>query len=369
LQTPQQTTRVLDCCRELGFALAGVAVAEPTAYERELIEWLEQGRHGEMQYLARNVALRADPRKMVPGAQSIICVADRHHDAASSGTPKEEDPHPSPPPQAGEGMDSARGRIARYARGDDYHVVIRKRLHVLCDELAAMFPQETFRACVDTAPVLEREHAQRAGLGAVGKHTLLIEPGVGSYLLLGEVITTLALEPSSPHEPDPCGTCTRCIDACPTDAITPWSVDATRCISYLTIEHRGAIDERYHEPMGAWIFGCDICQEVCPHNQPTERRCSAPVHEAYATRRDGFDLLEVLDWDEQSRRDAFVRSAMKRAKLPMMKRNVLIAAGNALARRDDQILRLRVESIAQDASEADMVRATARSVLRRLKGS
>ncbi len=337
----------------MSFAVAGVAPAEPTAYERELIEWLEQGRHGEMQYLARNAELRADPRKMVPGAKSIICVADRYHDGSRDD-------------RLDGASGSARGQVARYARGDDYHVVIRKRLHALCDELAAMFPQETFRACVDTAPVLEREHAQRAGLGAVGKHTLLIEPGVGSYLLLGEVITTVALEQSSPHEPDPCGTCTRCIEACPTDAITPWSVDATRCISYLTIEHRSAIDERYHEPMGAWIFGCDICQEVCPHNQPTERRRWAPVHEAYAARRDGFDLLEVLDWDEQRRRDAFVRSAMKRAKLSMMKRNVLIAAGNTLARRDDRILRTRVESIAEDASEAVLVRDTARSVLRRL---
>ncbi len=337
----------------MSFALAGVAAAEPTTYARQLTEWLEQGRHGEMQYLARNAELRADPRKMVPGAKSIICVADRYHDGSRDD-------------RLDGAAGIARGRVARYARGDDYHVVIRKRLHALCDELAAMFPQETFRTCVDTAPVLEREHAQRAGLGAVGKHTLLIEPGVGSYLLLGEVITTLALEPSSPSESDPCGTCTRCIEACPTDAITPWSVDATRCISYLTIEHRSAIDERHHEPMGDWIFGCDICQEVCPHNQPTERRRWAPVHEAYAARDDGFDLLEVLDWDEQRRRDAFVRSAMKRAKLSMMKRNVLIAAGNVLARADDRILRTRVESIAEDASETELVRATAKSVLRRL---
>ena len=340
----------------MSFALAGVAAAEPTAYARELTQWLEQGRHGEMQYLARNAELRADPRKMVPGAKSIICVADRYHDGSRDDC-------------LDSASGSARGRVARYARGDDYHVVIRKRLHALCDELAAMFPQETFRTCVDTAPVLEREHAQRAGLGAVGKHTLLIEPGVGSYLLLGEVITTLALELSSQREPDPCGTCTRCIEACPTDAITPWSVDATRCISYLTIEHRSAIDERYHEPMADWIFGCDICQDVCPHNQPTERHRWAPVHEAYAARRDGFDLLEVLDWDEQRRRDAFVRSAMKRAKLSMMKRNALIAAGNALAKADDRILRTRVEAIAGDASETELVRTTAKSVLRRLKGA
>jgi epoxyqueuosine reductase len=185
---------------------------------------------------------------------------------------------------------------------------------------------------VDTAPVLERELAQRAGIGAVGKNTLLIERGVGSYLLLGEIITTLPLAASKPSEPDPCGSCTRCVDACPTQAITPWSVDATRCISYLTIEHRGEIDERFHAAMGDWIFGCDVCQEVCPHNQPTQRSRERmeEVLPAYAPRRTGFDLLQVLNWDEQARQDAFIKSAMKRAKLDMMKRNAIIAAGNVL---------------------------------------
>ena len=261
--------------------------------------------------------------------------------------------------------DRPRGRIARYARGEDYHAVMSKRLRRLADELARQFPGETFRVCVDTAPVLEREHAQRAGLGAVGKHTLLIEPGVGSYLLLAQIITTVQLAPSQPCDTDPCGECTRCIDACPTDAITPFSVDATRCISYLTIEHRSAIDQRYHEPMGDWIFGCDICQEVCPHNQPTQRSRSAPVQPAYAPRRDGFDLLEVLGWDEQARREAFVRSAMKRAKLSMMKRNALIAAGNWLAKANHPALTRRVKAIAADPAEDDLVRRTARAVLRK----
>ena len=237
---------VLQRCRELGFALAGIARAEPTRWEAELRAWLDDGQHGEMHYLADHLPQRLDPTVMVPGARSVICVADRYHDGASPG-------HPSMPPRP-----VAHGRIARYARGDDYHVVMKKRLRQLCDELAGQFPGETMRACVDTAPVLEREIAQHAGLGAVGKHTLLIQPAVGSYLLLGEIITTLELNPSEPCPEDPCGTCTRCIDACPTDAISPWSVDATRCISYLTIEHRTAIDPQYHEAMVDWIFGCDI---------------------------------------------------------------------------------------------------------------
>ncbi|MCZ6543911.1 MAG: hypothetical protein O6768_09620 [Planctomycetota bacterium] len=188
---------------------------------------------------------------------------------------------------------------------------------------------------------------------------------MGSYLLLAQIITTVQLAPSQPCDTDPCGECTRCIDACPTDAITPFSVDATRCISYLTIEHRSAIDQRYHEPMGDWIFGCDICQEVCPHNQPTQRSRSAPVQPAYAPRRDGFDLLEVLGWDEQARREAFLRSAMKRAKLSMMKRNALIAAGNWLAKANHPALARRVEAIAADLGEDELVRRTAQAVLRK----
>jgi epoxyqueuosine reductase len=344
---------VLGRCRELGFALAGVAAAEPTRYERELRGWLAAGRHGEMRYLAERLSRRLDPRNMVPGARSVICVADRYHDGR--------------PDPAGTAAGDPRGRIARYARGDDYHPIIKKRLHRLADELAAQLPGETFRACVDTAPVLERELAQRAGLGAVGKHTLLIEPGVGSWLLLGEIITTAQLSPSAPCEADPCSGCTRCIDACPTDAITPWSVDAARCISYLTIEHRSGIDRRFHELIGDWIFGCDVCQEVCPHNEPTERSRAAAVHQAYAPRRAGFGLLEVLGWDVQARREAFARSAMKRAKLAMMKRNALIAAGNALAEADRPALRQRVEAIADDPAEDDQVRSAARDVIARLE--
>ncbi len=349
------TRSVLQRCHDLGFALAGVAPVRATRYERELRDWLAAGSHGEMQYLAEHLRERLDPRRIVPGARSILCVADRYHDG---GPEPERSPEQRP-----------RGRVARYARGDDYHQVIKKRLHHLADELAGEFPGETFRACVDTAPVLEREVAQRAGLGAVGKHTLLIEPGVGSWLLLGELITTLELAPSEPSGEDPCGTCTRCIDACPTGAIAPWTVDATRCISYLTIEHRSDIAPDFHEAIGDWIFGCDVCQDVCPHNQPTGRAAGAPVHPAYAPRREGFDLLEVLGWDEQGRRDAFVRSAMKRAKLAMMKRNAIIVAGNVLARRDEPALRQRIEAIAADTDEDLMVRRTARSVLKNSSGT
>ena len=346
------TEQILGACRQdLGFALAGVCDSRPTARERELRSWLGAGRHGEMAYLEKNLEALIDPQKILSGVQSIICVADRYH----AGQPEK---------KVGPGA----GRIARYARGGDYHVSMKKRLEQLADELRQQFPNEAFRVCVDTAPLLEREYAARAGLGAIGKHTLLIEQGVGSYLLLGEILTTLEIPPSSVNESDPCGTCTRCIEACPTQAISPWSVDATKCISYLTIEHRSAIDERYHEAMGQWVFGCDICQEVCPHNQPTMRTRSAAVHQDYAAEpaRADFDLLQVLNWGDEERRRAFTRSAMKRAKLNMMKRNALIAAGNLLRREENESLQRRIAEIAHSESEDELVRATARAVLDRM---
>jgi epoxyqueuosine reductase len=348
---------VLRRCTEMGFAAAGICRAHPTDYERELLDWLVAGKHGEMDYLWRNVELRIDPCALVPGAQSIIVVADRysssHARAGAGGNPQ------------------GAGLIARYARGDDYHVIMRKRLKKLSRELNEQFPDHIFRACVDTAPVLEREHAQRAGIGAVGKNTLLIQRGIGSYFLLGEIITTLRIAASRASDPDPCSTCTRCVDACPTQAITPWSVDASRCISYLTIEHRGLIDEQHHQAMGDWIFGCDICQDVCPHNHPTERSLPqmSVKNPAYAPRRDSLNLLEVLNWSEDDRRAAFIRSSMKRAKLDMMKRNAIIVAGNALLDRDDPALRARLGHIASDPDEHELVRATAQQTVARLRNS
>jgi len=355
--TGEERDWILQRCRELGFARAGIARAEPTRYERELREWLAAGRHGEMDYLKRHEELLIDPARLVEGAKSIICVADWY---GGEGTKELRDSGT----EGGADVGPAVGRIARYARGDDYHIIIKRRLHALCDELKERYHGETFRGCVDTAPLLEREHAQRAGLGAVGKHTLLIERGVGSWLLLGEIVTTLELTPSQPAEPDPCGSCTRCIDACPTGAITPWSVDATKCISYLTIEHRTMVNEDLFPEVGDWIFGCDICQEVCPHNGP--RKNAPAIHDAYAPRCAGFDLLDILNWTESDRRAAFARSALKRAKLSMMKRNAIIVAGNILAKSDHPVLRARIEALADDECEDDLVRQTAAAALRRL---
>jgi epoxyqueuosine reductase len=348
------TQRILARCHEMGFALAGVCDAKPTEHERELLAWLHAGSHGEMGYLERSIELRLDPAKFVPGARAIICVADRY--AADTGA-ADTDETPG------------FGRIARYARGKDYHRVMRDRLGRFCRALVKEFPGNRFRSCVDTAPLLEREYAQRAGLGAIGKNTMLLERGVGSWLLLGEIVTTLPLTFSPRADPDPCGACTRCIDACPTQAIAPegWRLDATRCISYLTIEHQSLIDERLHAAMGDWIFGCDVCQEVCPHNQDTvrSREAAALAHPAYAPRRIGFDLLAVLGWSESDRQQAMVNSAMKRARLDMLKRNAIIAAGNHLRNQPERANDVAMlERLAMDKSS--VIRETAQHTLRRI---
>lgn len=342
-------------CTELGFAQAGIADAAPTRWGAELAAWLAAGKHGCMDYMSEQLQARLDPTLILAGARSVIMVADLY---SSRGQPPE-DPAPH-----------GRGRIARYVRGRDYHATMKSRLHRLSDALREEYPGAEFRTVVDTAPLLEREYAARAGLGWIGKHTLLIHPRLGSYMLLGGVLTTLELRPPLDHAPTPdhCGTCTRCIDACPTHAITPHSVDATRCISYLTIEHREAIDPALHAGMGPWLYGCDVCQEVCPHNSVRPAEAAPGPNPAYAHRRDSFDLLEVLGWSEPDRRAAFSTTALKRATLAMMKRNALIVAANTLAGSDNPPLRARIAELAADPREPALVRETAAAVLRGLEG-
>ena len=346
-------TEIIAACREAGFADAGVCSCEPSAWGDAFRAWLARGEAGSMGYLSQHVETRLDPSRLLDNARSVVMVADQY---ASRDDP------PDPP------IGARHGRIARYARGADYHTQIKKRLHTVCDRLRTAHPGHEFRAFTDTAPVLERELAQRAGLGWVAKHTLLISPLRGSYFFLGGFVTTLSAQPPPEQRvsADHCGTCTRCIDACPTNAITPYSVDASRCISYLTIERRLPIDERFHEPIGDWLFGCDICQEVCPHNRPADHGRAGLAHDAYKPARDSFDLLDVLGWNQDDRRSAFRSTALKRATLAMIKRNAIIVAGNKLSAADDPPLAQSIQRIAQDPQEPDTVRTVARITLNRL---
>ena len=222
---------------------------------------------------------------------------------------------------------------------------------------------------MDTVPLLERDLARGAGLGRIGKHTLLIEPKKGSWAVLGVLLTTVPFEMDTPLDEDPCGTCTRCIEACPTDAIEPWKVDARRCISYLTLEHRSAIPAELHEGLGDWLAGCDICQEVCPHNQPTAARASTSHAEAFEPSRQGFDLLEVLGWTEEDRRAAFQGSALKRVKYDAFKRNALILLTNQVCQGDleaKSTLLEQLHAIEQNESASEVLRETARVCRMRL---
>ncbi|MGV6814176.1 MAG: tRNA epoxyqueuosine(34) reductase QueG [Phycisphaerales bacterium] len=298
----------------MGFACAGIAGVEPSEYADGLDQWLSQGMHGTMEWMEKYTDVRTHPAMLIDEAKSILVVGDVYASRSANVDPP---------------IERGCGKIARYARGKDYHRLMKRRLMKLADELREHYPDAFFKVFVDTAPVPERELAQRAGIGWVGKHTLIIHPKLGSYMFIGGIVMTLdaAAPDSQVRITDHCGSCTACIDACPTDAITDHQVDARRCISYLTIEHREPIAEDLQSKMGDWIYGCDICQEVCPHNSPK------PVGEGglnpvYRSDRWSFDLLEVIGWDEDARREAFVGSAMKRAKLEMMQRNARIVAKN-----------------------------------------
>jgi epoxyqueuosine reductase len=294
--------------RELGFDLVGFAPAEPSRYADYLREWLAAGKAGEMRYLGCRFVERIDPRTYLPQARSVICAAINYH------VPLEK-------PALAIG-----GRIARYALGDDYHELIKSRLHRLADWIRRRAQGAVTRACVDTAPVMEKELAARAGIGWFGKNSCIIHEQIGSWLLLGEIVTTLDLPPDEPAI-DRCGTCRRCIDACPTSAITaPYQLDARKCISYLTIEHRSAIDPRLGAQIGDWLFGCDICQEVCPFNGRAPAATDPALQPRFASGT--LDVRQVLGWTDQTYQEKLRNSAMKRVKLPLLKRNARIVVDN-----------------------------------------
>ena len=295
--------------RRLGFAACGVAEATRLDEEaRRLEEWLTNGRHASMAWMANHFEKRVDPRRLVEGARSVVSVLENYH------YPAEEH--------------AGAGKISKYARGDDYHHVMKEKLFALFNWLDERVGGISGRAFVDSAPVLDKVWAQRSGLGWIGKHSNLLNRSMGSFFFIGEIIIDVPLSYDSPIG-DYCGTCTRCIDACPTDAIyRPYAVDANRCISYWTIEHRGDdIPENLGREFGSWIFGCDICQDVCPWNkfkqpssetryQPRQRVTDTPLEE-----------WQELDLDEFRRR--FAKSPVKRAKYEGFLRNVGVALQNA----------------------------------------
>lgn len=335
MRAATETAWIVERARELGFALCGVAPLQKFAEHEAFAEWLERGYAGEMAYLADE--RRRHPEKVLDTKGSVIVCAlhyntvhpyssEAAHRRATSGTEEE----------------APRGWISRYAWGRDYHEVLWERLNALLELLAERFPENHFsRAYADTGPVAERIFAKHAGLGWIGKNTLLLNDKLGSWFFLGVIVTSLELAPSltagEMPPADLCGNCRQCLDACPTQAlIEPYVMDARRCISYLTIELRGEIPAEFREAIGRQVYGCDICQDVCPYNR--EAPLTGVADFAPRSWPQGKSLLEPrLEWlagmSEEEFREKFRGSAMKRAKWRGLVRNACIALGNVKPRR------------------------------------
>jgi len=302
---------IRELARTCGFELAGVAAALPAEDRSRYHDWAESGRAGEMRYLTdRRAQVRDDPRNLLPSARSIIVIGKLYHTAWPLSTRFDE---------------RDRGWISRYAWGADYHQEIRAGLERLRDLLVERAGPFDSRICVDTAPLLERSYARLAGLGWIGRNTCLINQQMGSWFFLGELLVSLEIAPDAPP-PDRCGTCMRCVDACPTSAIVPGKgLDAQLCISYFTIELRGTVPEEQRASIGAHVFGCDICQDVCPWNGRAP--CSEDPH--YVPRYFAPPLAELAAIDEAEFREMFRDSPIARAKYQGFLRNVTIAMGNS----------------------------------------
>jgi epoxyqueuosine reductase len=306
---------ILTQAHELGFELVGVTGPEAPPHFKVFKAWLAEGRHGEMAYLesGRSRERRADPRRILPECRSILVLGMRYSIPQPCTTEDE----------------AGQGRVASYAWGDDYHLVISERLHSLAAFIEAQYGQAVAHHWyTDTGPVLERDLAQRAGVGWIGKNTCLIHPRMGSYFLLGVILLGIELEPDEPFGADRCGSCSLCLQACPTKCILPdRTLDARRCISYLTIELKGAIPAEMRPKMGDWVFGCDICQQVCPWNQRFAQPQTEPTFEPRLS-LPCPDLIGELGLTAEDFNRKFKHNPVKRAKRRGYLRNVAVALAN-----------------------------------------
>jgi epoxyqueuosine reductase len=304
------TAQIKSCAASLGFEACGIAPAVTPQGVTHLRAWLERGFAGEMAYMQRHAAARAHPSHVLDGVRSIVVAA------ANYRTVEPDSPGP------------LQGRVSRYAWGRDYHDVVRERLKQLLRLVEHECPDAHGRAVVDTAPLLERDFARLAGIGWIGKNTMLISKRLGSWLFLGALLLDVELVYDTPHHTDHCGTCTRCLDACPTQAFAAaHQLDSRRCISYLTIELRGPIPDDLRAGLGDWLFGCDVCQDVCPWN----RKVATTADPAFHPQGPGvaWNLVELLEADDATLRQIIVGTAMERAGTRGLRRNAAILLGNA----------------------------------------
>ena len=291
------------------FSACGISRAQPLPEDEERMEtWLAKGMHGSMQYLERNKEKRYNPAKLVEGAQSVITVLFNYY-------PDKKLP------------ENNNYKLSKYAYGKDYHFVVKEKLRALLTSIEKKTGKRRARVFVDSAPVLDRAWARRSGLGFIGKNTLLINKKLGSFLFIGHIMIDLELDYDSEETGNFCGTCTRCIDACPTDALTPFRLDARKCISYLTIENREAIPPEFEGKMRDWIFGCDICQDVCPWN-----RFSIPHNEPLFEPSGPLLKMKKQDWENLDKvkfTSLFEESAVQRTGVKGLKRNIEFVAESA----------------------------------------
>lgn len=305
-------SRIKSQAHTLGFELVGIAPATEADGFAHLQDWLTQGYAGEMGYMSRHSEARRHPDSMLPNVKSVVMVGLNYKPAN---------------PVLSTEYSVLTGRVSSYAGGLDYHDVLRGKLKSLLEWIQTNAPNTRGRAVIDTAPLLERDFARRAGLGWFGKNTMLIDKKLGSYFFLAGLLLDVPLEADAPFETTHCGTCTRCLDACPTDAfVGPYQLDARRCISYLTIELHGSIPEELRPLMGDWIFGCDVCQEVCPWNRKAPAGCEAALAPTGTGLR--VDLQELLSIDEAEFRRRFRHTPLWRAGRAGLLRNAAIALGN-----------------------------------------
>jgi epoxyqueuosine reductase len=348
--SPVLTTReVKIAALAAGFDLCGVARAQTYPRLARLSDWIDRGHAGDMRYLTESLDERLDPARVLPTVRSIVCLACVYNTDQPYSTPTKE---------------PGRAAIARYAWGDDYHEVLRTRLRTLVKWMAAgAGPGLEAFSCVDSGPVQERVFAEQAGLGWIGKNTCLINSRLGSWVFLAEVLINIDLEPDQPGV-DQCGTCTKCIDACPTGAIIePYAIDATRCLSYLTIESRGSVDARLRAGITHQVYGCDICQDVCPWNRraPTSPDAAWLPREGLAYPR----LLDLCRLSDDAWRARLRKSAMRRAGLRRIRRSLAYAAAALSVTESGAAL----DALASHASASDQAVAEGIEWARQQRGA
>jgi epoxyqueuosine reductase len=353
MTTDEIAQRLKARARELGFALVGIAPATKADGFPRYRKWLERGFAGEMVYLHHQGDLRRHPESVLAGARSVVMLGLEYFGMrnAECGTSNQDQGTSSSNPNSALRTPHFGGRVAAYAAGPDYHRFIWDRLNVLAEWLMAEAPGSCAHGVTDTAPLLERDFARRAGLGWIGKNTMLIHPERGSFFFLAALLTDLELPFNEPFAGSHCGTCTACLDACPTQAFPePHILDATKCISYLTIELRSPIPEELREPMGDWLFGCDVCQDVCPWNR---KPSSDPVAFPREPGLERLDLIELLRMDAETFRNRFKTTSIWRTRRAGLLRNAAIVLGNT---GDEQALPALERAL---ADEEELVREAA----------